>query len=74
MHDECTPIPAFETLPLMDVRLLDQLLDWDNKVDKDLCNIAEHMTEWEEMSANLKLSASNIHDIKFTTDKPKLQR
>ena len=45
-------------------------------VDKDLCEIAYHMLDWEEnFSTHLGLTDIDIHDIKEEyRDRPELQR
>ena len=56
---------------------LDKRLDWDNEgVDKDLIQIASHMSNWEEvLVAHLKLTRSDVSDIKEKNpNKPELQR
>ena len=44
-------------------------------VDKDLCEIAEHMLGWEEkLHTHLGLTHVNVHDIKASYSNPLLQR
>ena len=44
-------------------------------VEKDLCEIASHMLDWEEISAHLGLTARDISDTKdMYSHKPALQR
>ena len=65
------------TLPASALPHLDQQLDGDHEgVDEDLCEIAKHMLDWEEkLSTHLKLTATNISDIKdMYSNKPALQR
>ena len=56
---------------------LEKRIDWDHEgVDRDLNEIADHMLDWEEkLSAHLKLTAMDIHDIKaIHANNPVLQR
>ena len=54
---------------------LENQLDWDNDVDRDLCEIAHHMLDWElKLSTRLKLTEVNIRDIKDEFSIPELQR
>jgi hypothetical protein len=64
------------SLPDSAHRHLDQLLDWDNQIDKDLTEIAHHMLEWEEkLCTHLGLTAVDAHDIKAKySSNPELQR
>ena len=52
--------------------LLDQQLDWDNEVDRDLHFIADdHTLDWEEkLSELLEITPGDIHDIKEECIKP----
>ena len=57
--------------------LLDSALDYDNDVEADLCEIANHMLGWDsELSTHLKLTDVDINDIKCDVRlrDPKLQR
>jgi hypothetical protein len=52
---------------------LNKLLDWDNRIDEDLTEIAHHMLNWEEkLCTHLGLTAEDAHDIK--AKHPELQR
>ncbi len=54
---------------------LDQPLDWDNNVERDLKDIVECMLEWEEkLTSHFNLTPANIHDIKATNASPILGR
>ena len=56
---------------------LEKLLDWDNEgVDRDLIDIAGHMSNWEEvLTVHLKLTRSDVSDIKEKyPQRPELQR
>ena len=64
-----------QTLPDEAILFLQNQLDRDSEVDKDLSEIAEHMVEWENISPKLELSGSEVHDIKEKYQKqPELQR
>lgn len=55
---------------------LENQLDWDNDVDRDLCEIAHYMLNWDTtLAPHLSLTEVNISDIKhkFVID-PELQR
>lgn len=53
-------------------------IDWDNKVDRDLIEIADSMmADWEvTLSASLGLSRVQIEDVKarYKNDDPRLER
>lgn len=56
---------------------LEYILDWGHDgVQRDLCEIADHMLDWEEkLSTHLGLADIDISDIKEENfKKPKLQR
>ena len=55
---------------------LEYQLDWDNDVDTDLREIANHMLEsdLEELFAHLKLAEEDRRDVKKKHPKPELQR
>ena len=55
---------------------LELQLDFGNKgVEKDLYEIARHMFNWEEISALLGLTATDISDMKdMYPNKPELRR
>jgi hypothetical protein len=55
---------------------LDQQLDWDNRIDKDLTEIAHRMLNWEEkLCTHLGFTAEDAHDIKAKhPNNPELQR
>ena len=62
------------TLPASALPHLDQQLDGDHEgVDQDLCEIAKHMLEWEDLSTHLKLTTAEVRDIKDDY-KPSLRR
>lgn len=50
-------------------------LDWDNNEDRDLCEIAYHMLDWELwVPIHMNLTEVDIRDIKETNKEPELQR
>ena len=56
---------------------LDKELDWDNDgVERDLCEIADQMSDWEtKLAVPLGLTLTDIHDIKSKhPNQPVLQR
>jgi hypothetical protein len=55
---------------------LERRLDWDNKEERDLIEIAQYLTEWEEvLRAPLGLKPTDVNDIKAKhQNNPKLQR
>lgn len=56
--------------------LLEKQIDWDNDADRDLCEIADHVHNWDSnMASCLSLTKVDISDIKqkFML-KPELQR
>ena len=62
------------TLPASALPHLDQQLDGDHEgVDQDLCEIAKHMLDWEDLSTHLKLTTAEIRDINDDF-KPSLRR
>ena len=65
------------SLPPSAHEYLDQELDWDNEgVDKDLCEIADHMLDWEvKLAAPMSLTPIVMHDIRAKYGhKPVLER
>ena len=65
------------TLPASARPHLEQLLDWGHGgVDKDLCEIAHHMLNWEvQLAPHLGLTSTDISDIKtIYSNNPALQR
>ena len=70
--------PAYvSSLPANARPYLELQLDHDHGgVDKDLCEIAEHMLGWEEkLHTHLGLTHVNVHDIiKANNSNPLLQR
>ena len=63
-------------LPIYVLSYLNKTLDWDNKFDRDLIEIAKHLVRWEECLASpFRLTPADIHDIKATNQQsPELQR
>ena len=56
---------------------MDEELDWDNSIDKDLVEIANKMIDWEEKGLHTRLELDRVkkHDIKRKyRDEPNLQR
>ncbi len=54
---------------------LEYQLDRDNKMDRDLREIAHHMLDWDlKLSIGLRLTEVDIRDIKDEYSKPQLQR
>ena len=56
--------------------LLDKELDWDNEFNNDLNTIADSMVTWETYSSSLKLTQTEIDDLKakYVGQSPKLLR
>ena len=73
-------VPDFQTyvssLPASARPCLELLLDFGHEgAEKDLYEIARHMLNWEEISALLGLTATDISDMKdMHPNKPALQR
>ena len=54
---------------------LEYQLDWDNDVDRDLCEIAHEMLDWDsKLATHLKLTRVDISDIKEDNSKAELRR
>ena len=69
--------PYLRSLPASVRPFLDKELGWDHEgVERDLCEIADHMSGWEErLSVHLGLTLVDIFDIKLKyPDQPVLQR
>ena len=63
------------SLPVQARDLLDCQLDFDNRVGKDLSEIAHHMLDWEErLATHLELTITDINDINKSQNSPPLQR
>ena len=65
------------SLPPAALPHLELQLDWDHEgVEKDLCEIAHHMLDWEQqLSTRLGLTPVDISDTKdMYSNKPELQR
>ena len=64
------------SLPLSIHVFLQEELDWDNNgVDKDLNDIADHLSDWEvKLSVPFKFTPSEIHDLKAKHSNPSLLR
>lgn len=68
--------PYVTSLPASALPLLEKQLDWDNKVDRNLREIAHLMLDWDGKACTyLGLKEVDIRDIKDIHDaKPELQR
>ena len=54
---------------------LEDELDRDNDIDKDLREIADHMLDWDtKLATHLKLTKVDISDIKDENSKSELKR
>ncbi len=64
-----------ELIPQQHRWKLEQVLDWDNKCDRDLLEIAERITQWEvKLAGPLSLTPEEIDDINVLPGAPVLKR
>jgi ubiquitin C len=74
-HHETTHEDFINDLPKEVLPYLEHQVDFDNKVEKDLKEIANEMLQWDKKNAtHLGLSTRDIHDIKAVYSDPVLQR
>ena len=52
-----------ELIPAHNHSKLDEELDYDNDVDRDLTEIAHYFIKWEELQAPLELTEEDVHLI-----------